>query len=422
MARTDWTLRCAQPPYDRLPVARVRIPAGIVLSREGDAWIAEEDVRGTALPVYVGKMIYVANWAPQTRRDTPSRIDLDPEFLLDSADIRHNATGARIAFRDISNSTNERGFVSALIPAWYPAANSTPTIEPRSIDFNTRLDLAAVLSSLAFDWNARQRMSGTHVNWHIAASLGLLRPSSATSKLRLIYARAVLSGSQFAPDWLKLLDVATRPEPYSVLQHERLRLLSIVDAVIAALMGLSEADLRHVVFGCDHPPNGNPNRDPKGFWRVDKDEPPERRRTVLAFVAFLELVSAIRDANGDRDEGINAFLAQNHGDGWVIPEDIRLVDYDLGHDQRADSPQPVARHLGPRFHDWQLAQTDEQAWLECHLHARNLLGAAKYADAPRSAQWPLFDAAESTQRGETKHNRQRQLSLLSSQSRMCAEE
>ena len=41
VARTDWRLRCAQPPYDKLPVPRADIPAGIILSREVDAWICE---------------------------------------------------------------------------------------------------------------------------------------------------------------------------------------------------------------------------------------------------------------------------------------------------------------------------------------------------------------------------------------------
>ena len=57
MARTDWRLRCAQPPYDRLPIPRAKIPEGVVLSREGDAWIREEDMEDVALPLYEGRMI-----------------------------------------------------------------------------------------------------------------------------------------------------------------------------------------------------------------------------------------------------------------------------------------------------------------------------------------------------------------------------
>jgi hypothetical protein len=118
--------------------------------------------------------------------------------------------------------------------------------------------------------------------------------------------------------------------------------------------------------------------DPKGFWRVDKDKDPELRHTVLTLIAFHDLESKIREHGGDRDAGIAAFLAQNHGEGWLLPETLRIADYGLGHDDRAREHQPVASRLGPRFYDWQLTQTAEESWRECHLHARNLLGEAGY--------------------------------------------
>lgn len=37
-----------------------------------------------------------------------------------------------------------------------------------------------------------------------------------------------------------------------------------------------------------------------------------------------------------------------------------------------------ASRLGPRFYDWQLAQTPEESWRECRLYARNLLGEEGY--------------------------------------------
>jgi hypothetical protein len=55
-----------------------------------------------------------------------------------------------------------------------------------------------------------------------------------------------------------------------------------------------------------------------------------------------------------------------------------LADYGLGHDDRAKEHQPVASRLGPRFYDWQLAQSPRESWRECHIHARNLLGEAGY--------------------------------------------
>jgi hypothetical protein len=77
-------------------------------------------------------------------------------------------------------------------------------------------------------------------------------------------------------------------------------------------------------------------------------------------------------------QGIEAFCNQNDGEGWILPETLRLADYGLGHDDRAEQHQPVRESFGPRFYDWQLAQSAEESWRECHLHARNLLGAEGY--------------------------------------------
>ena len=117
---------------------------------------------------------------------------------------------------------------------------------------------------------------------------------------------------------------------------------------------------------------------PRASGALTKTNPPELRHTVLAQIAFQDLEDKIIAA-GDRDQGIEAFLTQNHGEGWMLPETLRLADYGLGHDDRAQQFQPVASRLGPRFYDWQLVQTAEESWRECHLHARNLLGADGYA-------------------------------------------
>ena len=405
VARTNWRARCAQPPYDGLPVPRAAIPAGVVLSREGDAWIREDRVRGVALPVYVGKMIYVGQWAAApVAGSVGGRLDLDPEFLLDAGDLRHRPSeGARVVFRDISNSTNERSFVSALVPGWYPCGNSCPVIEPSVGGMAGKVELATYLSSLAFDWATRQRMSGTHLNWHVAQSLAVAPPESARRELCNWYARIALSGIQFAPDCLRFSDGTALHPPTPA---ERLRIAIMIDAAVAAIVGLSESDLRYALTACDYPASHTGSRPPKGFWRVDKDKDPELRHTVLTLVAFHDLQAHIASAV-DQQAGIEAFLSQNAGDGWQLPETLRLADYGLGHDDRAQHPQPVVSRLGPRFYDWQLGQSAEEARRERGVHARNLLGELDYARLLRegvsrlaSMEEPLREVAEPRARYE----------------------
>ncbi len=99
---------------------------------------------------------------------------------------------------------------------------------------------------------------------------------------------------------------------------------------------------------------------------------------MLTLVAFDALDALIAQHGGDRDAGIAAFSALNDGEGWLLPETLRLKDHDLGHDARAEVAQPVASRLGPRFLDWQLAQTPEESWAEYEKHARAILGDAAF--------------------------------------------
>ena len=168
-----------------------------------------------------------------------------------------------------------------------------------------------------------------------------------------------------------------------MLDGERRRLRPAIDALAAVLYGVEADDLAHVLHETDLPVAAIRRKSHElnvcGFWRVDRDKDPELRHSVLTLIAFHDLEAKIEAVGGDREQGIEDFLAQNDGEGWMLPETLRLADYGLGHDERAQHPQPVASRLGPRFYDWQLAQSADESRRECHLHARNLLGAHDYA-------------------------------------------
>ena len=144
-------------------------------------------------------------------------------------------------------------------------------------------------------------------------------------------------------------------------------------------MGLANEDARWILCDVDQPCGWDANNaNPKGLWRVQRNKHPEHRHTVLSLIAFHDLQEKIDACGGDVANGIEAFCNQNDGEGWMLPETLRLADYGLGHDDRAQQLQPVRECFGPRFYDWQIAQTPEESWRECHLHARNLLGEEGY--------------------------------------------
>ncbi len=59
-----------------------------------------------------------------------------------------------------------------------------------------------------------------------------------------------------------------------------------------------------------------------------------RRHTTLALIAFHDLEAKIEAAGGDRDQGIATFLAQNDGEGRLLPETLHLANYWLPFDVR----------------------------------------------------------------------------------------
>ena len=234
VARTDWCLRCAQPPYDRLPIPRAKIPPGVILSRGANMWIREDRVEDTALPLYVGKMISVGNWAATAHHsDYLARFDLYPNYLMAADDLRHDPrTGIRVVFRDIARNNDQRTFISALIPGMFPCGNVLPVVEPSSTSTVRKIELAAYLSSFAFDWATRQRLSGTHLNWHVAESLGLPAARSVPQALCYLYAYAAFSGVQFAGEWLRISHAVPRAGLYLCSDQERLRIMALVYCVV----------------------------------------------------------------------------------------------------------------------------------------------------------------------------------------------
>ena len=162
-----------------------------------------------------------------------------------------------------------------------------------------------------------------------------------------------------------------------------------MDAIAAILYGLDSNDLRYTLQEADLP-TATLRRSQQalnvcGFWSVDRDDPPELRHTVLTQIAFHHLSADVATSGSDVELGLDTFLDQNHGDGYLAPEHVRLADYHLGHDDRAQTPQPVATRPGQRFYDWQLAQSADEAHRERQLHARNLLSELEGVDNQASA-------------------------------------
>ena len=319
--------------------------------------------------------------------NTPSALVWNPQYLInyETALKRLRTRSAKIGYREVARSTDPRSFIGALLPQ-FPSGHKVPVLGTNE-DESSADDIAcaqALLNSFVFDWLVRQRLGGAALTWSLLKEAVLpVEGGNLFRTLSFLTDRLNLFSRVLAPLRIRSnhrTDLADALSP-----AERLRLRVMVDVVSASVFGLDIAALRHVLNNTDLPTDRIATRsssvnnlDARGFWRVDRDKPPELRHTVLTQVAFADLQRHINSATDNHEAGIRSFMAQNEGEGWLLPETLRLADYDLGHDDRATEHQPVATELGPRFYAWQLAQPPEEASAETHLHARHLLGEHGY--------------------------------------------
>lgn len=346
-------------------------------------WIGPDG--DVALPLYEGRMIGQFDFSEKgwvsgrgrgaVWREIPwERKVIEPQYLMERSEWASSAksqVGPKIAYMRISSATNSRTTIATFLSD-FPAGDSVFFFVPSQPSIQDCLTVVGFLNSFAFDFQARGRLGGLNMSEFVMVETAL--PSRSSSELalgavmRLSASLAMASMSfgrqwravgQSGHHWRRLLALTT---------SERLRVRCMLDAIISSLYDLERDDLRWVLRECDHPTGSlrsddfARSLDPKGFWRVGKDQDPELRHTVLTQVAFHDLQRL----------GIDAFLNQNDGEGWMIPETLRLADYGLGHDDRAKEHQPVASRLGPRFLPWQLEQDVEESWEECARHAERI--------------------------------------------------
>lgn len=358
-------------------------------------WIGSDG--DVALPLYEGRMIGQFDFSEKgwlsgkgrgaVWREMPwEKKVIEPQYLIsleawEAAEPGDAARTAKVAFMDVTSATNARTMIAAAVGV-SPCGNSAPVLYANPYRLH---ELTAVLNSYAYDFAARARCGGLHLNYFVVEETPLPKPLHV-SVLESLSLSLGAAHERFAKDWMGYHRGRPWRAGWAVSRAERLRIRCILDAIVADMYKFAEDDVRWVLAGCDHPAayvtTGAfvAQMNPKGFWRVDKDQDPELRHSVLTQVAFKDLQRL----------GLDAFLGQNDGEGWMIPETLRLADYGLGHDDRAREHQAVASRLGPRFLPWQLEQGVEESWEECARHAERietLLGVTP-GDSPRVSESP----------------------------------
>ena len=166
-----------------------------------------------------------------------------------------------IAFRDVTNATNERTCVATLMPSGNAAGDKAPLV------FTSRSLIpsecfAAMLSSLVFDYVARQKVGGSSMALFIMKQQPVLTPDQIPSTMQWQIVKRVAELCYFNHDmdgWVEELWEEMSEEQRSELPQlgahqpwvynpERRAILQAeLDAIFAHLYGLNTEDLVYIL-------------------------------------------------------------------------------------------------------------------------------------------------------------------------------
>lgn len=241
-----------------------------------------------ALPLYEAKMVQAfdhraasvlvekANWVRQGQKEETSPVQhQNPEFAVlprwwvDEATVDKllgaDQRPAYLCYKDVTSPTNERTMIAAFVPK-VGVVNSAPmmltdrAIEPRRI-----CCLLANLDSFAYDFIARQKIGGVHLNFFIVEQLPTLPPDVYADKcpwskretLEHWISERVLKLSCTAEDMIPLARACgfkgSRGDGVHIWKEaERAELRAELDAAYFHLYGVEREDAEHVLSTFTH--------------------------------------------------------------------------------------------------------------------------------------------------------------------------
>jgi hypothetical protein len=238
------------------------IDAGLSPTRHGQA----------LLPLYEGKYVWhfdhrlatSVEGSPDKDRDlTPqehSRADTEvtPRYFIAQTKVTGALDGKwdrdwLLGFRSITNPTNERTFVTSVIPI-AGCGNSLPVMrlqEPAQTPW-----LQATLSSLAFDYIVRQKLSGSNMNLFFVKQFACRTPETFDAPCP--WDAATTLGEWLNPYVLELsytseavrgyaADLGDTGRPFVWDETRRTQLRAELDAAFMHVYGHTESDVEHVL-------------------------------------------------------------------------------------------------------------------------------------------------------------------------------
>ena len=237
------------------------------------------------VPLYEAKMIhqFEHRWATYTAegdsRDVTQAEKADtayavtPRYWVDKTEVEERLVkrdrdgnviwrwepGWLMGWRDITNATNERTVIASVVPRVGVGNNLPLMLFEERENPHEYAALLANLCALSFDFIARHKTGGTHMNYFIYKQLPVLPPNHYTEADLAFIVPRVLELTYTAHDlqpWAQ--DLGFDGEPFVFNPTRRATLRAELDAYYAKLYGLNRDELRYIldpadIMGEDYP-------------------------------------------------------------------------------------------------------------------------------------------------------------------------
>jgi hypothetical protein len=227
-----------------------------------------------SIPLYEAKMLHQFDhrWATYQGldvRDASLTDKQDPDFRVtprywvDKQEVDNKLAGKwdkqwLLAFRDITNATNERTSIASLLPK-IAVGHKAPLIFTQIDNIQLVSCLLGNLNTLAFDFVARQKVGGTNMCYFLLRQLPVLPPESYTPQDIEFISSRVLELVYTAWDMQPFAqDMGYEGAPFVWNPERRAILRAELDAKYAKLYGLTRDELRYIldpsdVYGAEFP-------------------------------------------------------------------------------------------------------------------------------------------------------------------------
>ena len=239
---------------------------------QGNRW---KKGRELYLPLYEGKMVQAFDHRAASIVVNPENLNRparprettdeehgdpawspDPQFLVsEEATAWPEGLGWAVAFKDVTAPTNVRTMIASVLPR-SGFGNTLPLLMPDASGIaayrETAWLWAGCLNSLAFDFVARQKVQGQHLNWFVVEQLPVLKASDYDHRFgataRDLVKDHVLRLTYTAHDMAPFArDLGHDGPPFPWDEEERRHLRARLDALYFHLYGLTREDAAYVL-------------------------------------------------------------------------------------------------------------------------------------------------------------------------------